>query len=69
MLNSLKWKTPKLRTCGKKMVQTMYEFTCTLLEGCTQRTNVHVFEDTCNLKVKKLISINKYQVFIFNFVI
>jgi hypothetical protein len=43
MLNSLKWKTPKLTPCEKKMVQKMYEFTCTLLEGCTQRTNVHFF--------------------------
>lgn len=44
MLNSLKWKTPKLTTCGeKKKVQTMYEFTFTLLEGCTQRTNLHIF--------------------------
>jgi hypothetical protein len=69
MLNSLKWKTPKLTCEKKKKVQTMYEFTCTLLEGCTQRTSLHVFKDRCNLKVKKLISINKCQVFIFNFVI
>ncbi len=58
-------KDTKINNMRKKMVQTMYEFTCTLLEGCTQGTSVHVFLDTCKLKVKKLISINKYQVFIF----